>query len=117
MSSIQPSSSEGDALFHAMENMLRGYAQRLQAGQSSWDTDDIPGPNGAVSRNDAMAAAYQLAGYIAASQDPRVVPDSGAAAAHLMIMVEYIAPQPADLGPGFKDDLHAMIKALRESGA
>ena len=71
----QPSSVEGDTLFRAMENMLRRYAQRLEAGQSTWDTEDAPGPNGLVTRNDAIAAAYQLAGYIAATPDPRVVPD------------------------------------------
>jgi hypothetical protein len=78
--------------FRAMESMLRRYATRLQAGQSGRDVQDILGPDGTVSRNDAMAAAHQLAGYIAASTDPRVVPDPGAAAAHLMIMIEYIAP-------------------------
>jgi len=104
-------------LFRAMEDMLRRYAQRLGAGQSSSDTEDAPGPSGVVSRNDAIAAAYQLAGYIAATTAPQVLPDPGAAAAMLMIMMEYMAPQPADLAPGFKDTMQAMVKALRESGA
>jgi len=82
-----------------MELMLRRYVQRLAAGQSNWDAEDAPGPNGTVTRNDAAAAAYQLAGYIAATTDPRVTPDPGAAAANLMIMIEYIAPQAADLDP------------------
>ncbi len=98
--------------------MLRRYAQRLAAGQSSWDTEDARGPIGTVSRNDATAAAYQLAGYIAATSDPRVTPDPGAAAAFLMIMImiEYIAPEPADLDPGSRAALETMVKALRESG-
>jgi hypothetical protein len=112
----QPSSAEGDSLFRAMENMLRRYVQRLQVGQSTWDAEDAPGPS-TVTRNDAIAAAYQLAGYIAATADPRVAPDSGAGAAHLMITMEYIAPQPADLEPGFKDALQAMVQALRRSVA
>src|SRR5260370_20767201 len=72
----RPSSVEAAALFRERENMLRRYAQRLEAGQSTWDTEDAPGPNGLVTRNDAIAAAYQLAGYIAATPDPRVVPDT-----------------------------------------
>ncbi len=40
MNSQQPSSLEGDTLFRAMEHMLRRYAQRVAAGQSSWDADD-----------------------------------------------------------------------------
>ncbi len=68
----QPSSLEGDTPFRAMEHMLRRYAGRLAAGQSRWDAkDDISGPNGTVSRNDAIAAAYQLAGYIAATGPAR----------------------------------------------
>jgi hypothetical protein len=117
MNPNQPSSVEGDTLFGAMESMLRRYVQRLAAGQSSWDSEDIPRPNGVVSRNDAIAAAHQLAGYIAATSDPRVVTDPGAGAAHLMIMIEYIAPQPADLEPGFKDALKTMVEALRKSDA
>jgi hypothetical protein len=113
----QPSSVEGDTQFRAMDNMLGRYAQRLEAGQSTWDTEDAPGPSGLVSRNDAIAAAYQVAGYIAATSDSRVAPDPGAAAAHLMIMIEYISPQPADLEPGFKDAMQAMVQALRQSGA
>jgi hypothetical protein len=58
MNSQQPSSLEGDTLFRAMEHMLRRYAERVAAGQSSWDVErDTPGPNGTVSRNDAIAAA------------------------------------------------------------
>jgi hypothetical protein len=34
-----------------------------------------------------------------------------------MIMIEYIAPQPADLEPGFKDALKTMVEALRKSDA
>jgi hypothetical protein len=117
MNPNQPSSVEGDTLFRAMESMLSRYAQRLAAGQSSCNSADIPGPSGVVSRNDAIAAAHQLAGYIAATSDPRVVPDPGAGAAFLMIMIEYIAPQPGDLEPGFKDALKAMVEALRNSSA
>jgi hypothetical protein len=69
-----------------------------------------------VSRNDATAAAYQLAGYIAATSDPRVTPDPGAAAANLMIMIEYIAPQAANLDTGSRAALETMVKALRQSG-
>ena len=101
MNSQQPSSLEGDTLFRAMEHMLRRYAERVAAGQSSWDVEcDTPGPNGTVSRNDAIAAGYQLAGYIAATTDPRVTPNPGAAAALLMIMIEYVDPQATYLDAG-----------------
>jgi len=76
MNSQQPSSLEGETLFRAMAHMFCRYAERLAAGQSSLNVgDDIPGPNGTVSRNEAIAAAYQLAGYIAATTDPSVTPD------------------------------------------
>jgi hypothetical protein len=97
--------------------MLRRYAERVAAGQSSWDVeDDTPGPNGTVSRNDAIAAAYQLAGYIAATTDPHVTPNPGAAAALLMIMIEYVDPQAAELDPGSRAALETMVEALRQSG-
>src|SRR5262245_53646359 len=117
MNPQQPSSLEGDTLFRAMEDMLRRYAQRLAAGQSRWDTeDDTHGPTGTVTRNDAITAAYLLAGYIAATTDPRVSPDPGAAAAQLMIMIEYVDPQAADLDPGSRAALETMVKTLRQSG-
>jgi hypothetical protein len=117
MSSQQPSSLEGDTLFRAMEQMLRRYAGRLAAGQPSLNVeDDVPGPNGTVSRNEAIAAAYQLAGYIAATTDPRVTPDPGTAAALLMIMIEYVDPQASALDSRSRAALETMVEALRRSG-
>jgi hypothetical protein len=118
MTSQQPSSREGDTLFRAMEDMLRRYAQRLEAGQSSWDGEGhAQGPDGSLSRYDAIAAAYQLAGYIAATTDPAVAPDPGAAAALLMIMIEFLDPHAANLDSGSRSALETMVEALRQSGA
>jgi hypothetical protein len=107
-----------DAAERARRERVRlAAAEMLDAGQAIYDSEDVSRANKAVSRNDAVAAAYQLAGFIAATSDPRVVPDPGAGAAHLMILMEYIAPQPADLELGFKDALQTMVTALQASGA
>ncbi len=109
MNPIQSSSPEGDTLFVAIENMLRRYARGTRAGGT-------PEP-GSVTRKDALAAAHQVAGFIAASRDESVVADPGAAAANLMVMVEFISPQSGELAPGYKDSIRAFTTALRDSGA
>lgn len=103
-------------MFRAMENLLRRYARRLQAGQPGWDPQGDPKPSSLVTQRDAMAAAHQLAGYVAALADRRFTPDPGAAAASLMVIIEYIAPQPADLTASFEDDLRAVVSSIRELG-
>jgi len=115
MNSQQPSSLEGDHLFRAMEDMLRRYAQRMQAGRPV--AGDAPARDGRVGRSDATAAAYQLAGYIATTTDPHVTPDPGAAAAFLMVVMEYLDPEATDLNPGSRAALENMVGALRQSGA
>jgi len=112
MDSQQPSSPEGDTLFRAMENMLRTYSQRPASGETSSDTE-VGAQDSTVRRSDAIAAAHQLAGFIAASTDPRVTPDPGGAAAFLMILVEYIDPQTADLDGGSRAALEAFVDGLR----
>ena len=110
----QPSSLEGNHLFRAMDDMLRRCAQRLQAGRSGGGP---PAADGTVGRSDAIAAAYQLAGYIAATTDPQVTPDPGAAAALLMVVMEYLDPQATDLDPGGRAALESFVQSLRQLGA
>lgn len=109
MNPNQPTSPEGDILFTAMENMLRRYARGTRPAGAQEPRD--------VTRKDALAAAHQVAAFIAASRDPKVVADPGAAAATLMVMVEFISPQPGELAPGYEDSIKEFTTALRESGA
>lgn len=109
MNPIQPSSPEGFTLFAAMENMLRRYARGTRA-------TGVTEP-GDVTQKDALAAAHQVAAFIASTRDPQVMADPGAAAASLMVMIEFISPQPGELAPGYKDSIQEFTDALRSSGA
>jgi len=109
MNPIQPSSPEGSVLFLAMENMLRRYARGTRAVAVAEPAT--------VTQKDALAAAHQVAAFIASTRDPNVMADPGAAAANLMVMVEFISPQPGELAPGYKDSIQEFVTALRDSGA
>lgn len=109
MNPIQPSSPEGAILFDAMENMLRHYARGTRAAGVS--------KSGNVTKKDAQAAAMQVAAFIGSTRDPQVMADPGAAAANLMVMVEYIAPQPGELAHRYQDSIQEFTAALRQSGA
>lgn len=109
MNPIQPTSAEGDSLFIAMENMLRRYARGTRVAVAQEPRD--------VTLKDALAAAHQVAAFIAASRDPNVAADPGAAAANLMVMVEFISPQPGELAPGYENSIQEFTTALRQSGA
>jgi hypothetical protein len=109
MDPIQPSSPEGATLFEAMENMPRHYANGTRAAGATSPGD--------VTRKDALAAAHQVAAFIGSIRDPQVMADPGAAAANLMVMVEYISPRPGGLAPGYRDGIQEFVAALRQSGA
>lgn len=107
----QPASAEGATLFRSMEAMLKRYARgERPAGRQ--DGGLVP----AVTRDDAIASAHLVAGFIAASTDPRVQPDPGAAAAALMILVEFVAPEVASLDPAGQEALASYVDALRAAG-
>jgi hypothetical protein len=108
----QPASAEGATLFRSMEAMLTRYArgERPAGGQDA-------GQGPAVTRDDAIAAAHMVAGFIAASTDPRVRADPGAAAAALMVLAEFIAPEVASLDPAGQEALASYIDDLRAAGA
>lgn len=114
MNSQQPSSLEGNHLFGAMEDMLRRYAQRLEAGHPA---ASVPAePHGRVGRSDAIAAVYQLAGYVAGTADPRVAPDRGAAAALVMIVMDYLDTEATNLDPGSRAALENFVEGLHQLG-
>ena len=104
--------SEGATLFRSMEAMLMRYA-RGERPAGSQDVGQVP----AVTRSDAIASAHLVAGFIAASTDPRVQPDPGAAAAALMTLVEFVAPEVASLDPAGQEALASYVDDLRAAGA